>query len=218
MKAILLRIVSALAGMFIVAVSLLIVWGGSFLYLSELRNSLPLWKSAVIVGLLFLATIVPCWVAYKLIRYAIVPRTRTVQIVFLTTVVVGLLGFGVRYELKQRQQVRRQAEYQTTLAAYNQALKPGMTRREVEDYIQTKNANFSHTCCVDSTETAKRHTWDDLVRIGQEEHPWFCSEHNVYVAFQFVDYEGEKVGFQMKDDDLDKLRAVTIYHALEGCL
>jgi hypothetical protein len=219
MKAILLRTISALAGILTVAVGLLIVWGGSLLYLSELTTvPPPLWKSAVIVGLLILAAIASCWVGYKLIRYAIFPLTRAVLSVALVTVAVGLLALGMRYELKQREQIRRQTDYQTALSAYTQALKPGMTRREVEDYIQRKNAKFSHTCCVDSTETAKRHTWDDLVRIGQEEHPWFCSAHNIYIAFQFTDYEQQKAGFQFKDNDLDKLRAVTIYHSLEGCL
>ena len=31
-------------------------------------------------------------------------------------------------------------------------------------------------------------------------------------------YRELKAGFQIKDNDLDKLRAVTIYHSLEGCL
>jgi len=219
MKAIFLRTISALAGILTVAVGLLIVWGGSLLYLSELATEPPpLWKSAVIVGLLILSAIASCWLGYKLIRYAIFPLMRAVLSVALVTVGVCLLALGMRYELMQRERIRRQTDYQAALSAYTQALEPGMTRREVEDYIQRKNAKFSQTCCVDSTETAKRHTWDDLVRIGQEEHPWFCSEHNVYIAFQFNDYEQQKAGFQIKGNDLDKLRAVTIYHSLEGCL
>jgi|SRR5690348_1800882 hypothetical protein len=219
MKAILLRTISALAGILILAVGLAIVWGGSLLYLSEVATvPPPLWKSAVIVGLLALAAIASCWVSYKLIRYAICPLTKTVLSVAIATVAVVLFALGIRYELKHREQIRRQTEYQAALSEYIQALKPGMTRRQVEDYIQSNNAKFTHTCCVDSSETAKRHTWDDLVRIGQEEHPWFCSEHNVYIAFQFTDHEQQNAGFQMEDNDLDKLKAVTIYHSMEGCL
>lgn len=220
MKAILLRVVSAFAGIVIVALSLGLIWGGSFLYLSALRSASPppLWKSAAIVALLVLAFIAPCWVGYKLMRYAFLPWTKKVLIVSLATVAVGLIGLGMRYELKQREQARRQADYQKALTGYTQALKPGMTRRQVEQYIERKGAHFSQTCCVDPREAVKRHTWDDLVKIGQEEHPWFCSEHDVYIAFQFVDYEQGQTGFGMKDNDLDKLRAITIYHTLEGCL
>ena len=219
MKTILLRSISALVGILIVAAGLLVVWGASLVYLSELATvPPPLWKSAVIVGLLILAVIASCWVGYKLILYAFFPLTRAVLSIVIVSVAVGLLAFGMRYELKQRQQTRRRTDYQTALSAYTQALKPGMTRGEVEDYIQSKNARFSRICCVDSTETAKRHTYDDLVWIGQEEHPWFCGEHNVYIAFQFIDYEQQKAGFDIKDNDLDKLRAVTIYHSLERCL
>ena len=28
-------------------------------------------------------------------------------------------------------------------------------------------------------------SWDDLVKIGEESAPWFCSENDVYLAFEF---------------------------------
>jgi hypothetical protein len=71
-------------------------------------------------------------------------------------------------------------------------------------------------CCVDSTETARRDSRDDLVKIGTEDAPWFCSEKNVYVAFQFTDHQ-QRRGMP-KADDLDTLKAVSIYRWLEGCL
>ncbi len=59
---------------------------------------------------------------------------------------------------------------------------------------------------------------DDLVKIGEEEHPWFCSEHFVYVAFQFVDHVQVEKAFSFNDDDSDTLKALSIYHQLGGCL
>jgi len=66
---------------------------------------------------------------------------------------------------------------------------------------------------------SNRSSLDDLVKIGKEDAPWFCSENNVYIAFQFIDREREQaVGFTLHTDDLDSLKSVTIYPWLEGCL
>jgi hypothetical protein len=128
------------------------------------------------------------------------------------------VGMGTRFAVKRRTAQKREAAYQLALSEYQQVLKPGMTRKEVETYLHSKNINFNHTCCIESSETAKRHSWDDLVAIGQEDHPWFCSEHKVYIAFQFIDYKQENTGYSMEDDDLDSLRSISIHHSLEGCL
>ena len=72
-------------------------------------------------------------------------------------------------------------------------------------------------CCVDAMELSKRKSWDDLTRLGEEEAPWFCSENNVYLAFQFIDGSRQQTN-GWKADDLDTLKSITIYHWLEGCL
>jgi hypothetical protein len=41
----------------------------------------------------------------------------------------------------------------------------GMTRKEVEGYLQAKNVERYQMCCVDSREGGRR-SWDDLV--GEE--------------------------------------------------
>jgi ABC-type polysaccharide/polyol phosphate export permease len=73
MKAIVVRIASALTGIFVVTVGLIMARGEFFFYSSELHSLSPppTWKSIVIVGLLLGAVIAPCWLAYRLIRYAI---------------------------------------------------------------------------------------------------------------------------------------------------
>lgn len=120
--------------------------------------------------------------------------------------------------MKKRAAQKREAAYQLALSEYQRVLRPGVTRTEVEGYLRSKNADFSHMCCVEPNDSAKRHTWDDLVKIGEEEHPWFCSEHFVYVAFRFADHVQGENGHSVKDDDSDTLKTVSIFHQLEGCL
>ncbi len=90
-----------------------------------------------------------------------------------------------------------------------------MTRKEVEDYLRTRNAPFRHMCCVDTKQFLKW-VYDDLTKIGQEDAPWFCSEKNVYIAFQFAGNSPHNGGPSAEPTDM--LTAVTIYPWLEGCL
>jgi len=133
---------------------------------------------------------------------------------------LGLLGIAlvivtVRHVLEKRAQERRETAYQVTLNSYTDIFKPGMSRKDVEDYLHSKNIAFRQMCCVDWKSSSK-HTYDDLVRIGQEDTPWFCSENNVYVAFQFTGQRAGNPDWPPTADD--NLTAVTIFHWLEGCL
>ena len=133
-------------------------------------------------------------------------------------IVRALCENPTRLAIKKREAQKKEAAYQSALSEYQRALRPGITRKEAEDYLRAKNANFTQMCCVEPNDLAKRHTWDDLVKIGEEEHPWFCSEHYVYVAFQFADHVQIENGYSMKDDDSDVLKTVSIFHQLGGCL
>jgi hypothetical protein len=127
-----------------------------------------------------------------------------------------LLIIGIRHIVKGQLQKRREVVYQATLQSYQQVLKPGISRKEVEDYLRERKQTFTQSCCVDRKEFPKR-SRDDLVKIGAEDAPWFCSENAVYVAFQFADS-----ALPHKDmwsaDDLDSLKSVAIYRRLEDCL
>lgn len=118
--------------------------------------------------------------------------------------------------MKVRAQEEREAAYSVKLRSFTQLLKPGMTRKEVEGYLRTKNLDFQQMCCVDHSEMGSRSSWDDLTKIGEESPPWFCGEKNVYVAFQFTDH-ARRDGVA-KADDADMLRRVSIYRWLERCL
>jgi hypothetical protein len=131
-------------------------------------------------------------------------------------VAVGLLALGIRHGLKVQQKRKREAAYQSALLSYMQVLKPGMTRKEVEDYLRARNVDFARNCCVVGIQPHPKHSLDDITKVGEESAPWFCSEHYVFVAFQFEDY-GEYKSI-LGADDKDILKSVTIYHQFGGCL
>ena len=133
--------------------------------------------------------------------------------VFIPMIIVGA---SLRYRSQKQAQRKREEAYQMALLSYSGVLKPGSARKSVEDYFRAKNTAFQQMCCVDSTETARRASWDDLVKIGTEDAPWFCSEKTVYVAFQFSDHQ--QLHGVAKAHDLDTLKAVGIYCWLERCL
>jgi len=110
----------------------------------------------------------------------------------------------------RRATVQREAAYQVALQTYSEAVTPGMTRNDVERYFRDNGVHFQQMCCVD-----EKAGLDDLVKIGKEKHPWYCSEHNVYVAFEFT---AGKPADVFSASDADRLRKVTIFHWLEGCL
>ena len=129
--------------------------------------------------------------------------------------VVTLSVVVVRHRSEKRAQQEREAGYQSALRAYSGVLKPGMTRKDVEEYLRTGNVGFSQMCCVEMKDFSK-YVYDDLTKVGQEDAPWFCSEKNVYIAFQFTGQPRNATG--PGADDSDKLRTITIYRWLEGCL
>ena len=134
----------------------------------------------------------------------------------LVLIVVAVGTFGVRHVLEQRAAHQREIAYQSALRSYSERFRPGVTRREVEDYLRARNIRFQQMCCVGHR--LSKNVWDDLTRIGQERAPWYCSENNVYVAFQFGGAERNRVVGSGSADPSDTLKAVSIHHWLEGCL
>jgi len=129
---------------------------------------------------------------------------------------VALLGLGIRHEFKRYAQSKRETAYRSTLQTYSYNLKPGMTRKVVESFLQAKNVDVLHMCCIVFSRTV-RHSWDDIIKIGEEDTPWYCGRHSVYLAFQFNGF-AKLPGYETIDNDLDTLKAITIYHRMEYCL
>jgi hypothetical protein len=124
-------------------------------------------------------------------------------LVLLMTVVTACNAAGPNAQKK------RETAYQATLQSFSDVLKPGMTRKYVEDYLGSKGSSVQPFCCIEDSSV-----FADLLKIGEDKHPWYCSENDVYIAFQFVAVEPRKpwVG------ELDTLKSITIFRRLEGCL
>jgi hypothetical protein len=127
----------------------------------------------------------------------------------LIVALVIAVGLFEHQRRKREAQKRREAGYELALHAYSQALRPGMSRKEVEDYLRAKSVPSLKMCCVGGRNS-------DLVKIGQEDATWFCREVNVYVAFQFDD--GGHHGPYSTANDSNSLEAVTIFDWADGCL
>jgi hypothetical protein len=141
-------------------------------------------------------------------------RRWLLPIALLLAVVVAALV--VRRLSQERAQRKREATYQSALRSYSKDIRAGMTRKQVEDYLEARNVKFRQMCCVDASHRFSTNVYDDLVRIGQEDAPWFCSEKNVYVAFEFTGPERNSSG--RVADSTDMLRTISTYQWLEGCL
>jgi hypothetical protein len=135
------------------------------------------------------------------------------------TVVAGLLavvGFAVRYErrlarekLEEEAHKKREASYEFSLRTYSQALKLGMNRKEVENYLRKKSLPILAICCVGGSES-------DLIKIGQDEDTWFCAENYVYIAIHFDDEARHRAERDADVDDI--LKSITIFHMPGRCL
>jgi hypothetical protein len=108
---------------------------------------------------------------------------------------------------------RREAGYQAQLAGFSETFKPGMTRKEVEDHLRSNGREFRQMCCMWNDK--RKNALDDLTRVGHERAPWNCSEHNVYIGFEFVS-DGTHEFPEAHENDT--LKSIQIYHWLEGCL
>ena len=120
--------------------------------------------------------------------------------------------------LKNERDAGEKLSIKKRCGSYSAAIKTGMTRKQVEEYLAASNISFRQMCCVSPKQFSKGvydNSYDDLVKIGQEDVPFVCIENNVYIAFQFLGSEKDSLP---RADASDKLKDLTIYHWLEGCL
>jgi hypothetical protein len=97
--------------------------------------------------------------------------------------------------------------------SYSQDLKPGMTRKDVEDYFRANKVEFSRGCCAGLNER----TVDDLIEIGTQHFPVPCGDNTYYVAFIFNDQTQHPPVRPMQADDLDTLRSITTFYRVDDC-
>ena len=100
------------------------------------------------------------------------------------------------------------------VASYSQDLKPGMTRKEVEDYFRTNKIQFSQECCVGGSNI---HSLVDLIKIGTQHIPLPCGDTPYYVAFIF-DYHTQHPPVRLLPvDDMDTLRTIAKLSLVDDC-
>jgi hypothetical protein len=131
---------------------------------------------------------------------------RAVPLLCFTILTAYATGGCARYG---RISVQRQAGYQDALRAYSEALEPGATRASVEAYLQNGGAAFRRW-----TGDGAPSAYDDFVKIGSEQPPWFCNERNIYVMFAFKQFNPGYFGHHPGDT----LVGVSLIDKVEGCL
>jgi len=57
-------------------------------------------------------------------------------------VVIAFVLIGIHNVREKRSQQKRNVVYQTALRSYSEVIKPGMTRKEVEDILHARNKVF----------------------------------------------------------------------------
>ena len=124
-------------------------------------------------------------------------------------VLVVLAAVAIRHIWKKHEEKKREIFYQSVLHSYSEDLKPGMTREQVENFLRAKKDQFQQVCC-------DRGSYSDLIKIGQEDAPWYCSENNIYIAFQFNSVAEESA--HPWKDPFDPLESIELLPKLEDCL
>jgi hypothetical protein len=106
---------------------------------------------------------------------------------------------------------KREIGYAVALKTYSEALHPGMTRRDVEAYLRSRNTQFSWVYTAYGGRRESQYA--DTVKIGEEASPWYCSEAYVYIAFEFT-----PAGDVHSQSDSDALQRIEFFRPYTGCL
>jgi hypothetical protein len=127
----------------------------------------------------------------------------------LATVAVAL-SIAVHHWYSLQAQRNRDAIYQRSLQSYLQEFPSGLERKTVEDRLRVNKTQIQQLFNARSL-----NAFTDLVRIGQDPAPWYCSDVGVYIAFDFAATEQHP-----SDDsrDSDVLRRVRLEKHGEECL
>ena len=142
---------------------------------------------------------------------AFVKANKRWRIPLITSTGLVVVTLATRFALEKRSERKRQLVYQTITNRYAEELREGTTRQSVERYLRFQGKEFQRFCCVG----ARTKAWADRVRIGQEQPPFFCSQHNVYVVFVF---DALDPSVEMSRDGNDRLVEVKLYPVSEVCM
>jgi hypothetical protein len=122
---------------------------------------------------------------------------------WLIVAIIGVASaIAVRYVYKKHRAAANTATAQAALLKYSQELRPGLSRNELEGYLREQGASFMQRCSYE-----ERSAFAVLVKVGEEDVPWFCSEWPDYVVFEFAatePHEPHKLLFKPINSDVLK--------------
>jgi hypothetical protein len=127
---------------------------------------------------------------------------RPLALFLMAVALILLLFLGMRvWQARQREE-----GFRSTLRSYEQTLRPGMKRKEVEEYLRSKNIEFSGLA------------QGDITKIGQDVDAitLFCGKPDVFVQFQFFGPMQQQP--QMGADAGDTLNKIEIIRRSSGCI
>jgi hypothetical protein len=134
------------------------------------------------------------------------------KVLWVTAVLlIFLFALAARSEHRSRRAAANHLAIEAALRHFSQALPPGTTREQVKNVLRAQGVAFMQRCCFEPNSP-----FSILVRVGQEETPWYCSEWPDYVAFEFSTSEGPHRATDILDSDVLKLVHLTSNG--EGCL
>jgi hypothetical protein len=126
----------------------------------------------------------------------------------LVVIVAGIaIWLGVHALLKRA----RDVAFEQKLRSYTEALSPGSTRKRVEDELRRRGTLYGRVYGFDRT-----NAYADLVKIGSESAPWYCSHNNIYIKFQFDAADPGLSGVSQSGSDV--LRSIAVTPWLQDCL
>lgn len=126
-------------------------------------------------------------------------------------IVAASSALAIRQVNKKRRISANAAAIHAALIHYEQDLKPGLNRKEVKDYLRVHGIGFGERCC-----NVPKGAFSIVVRVGEEEVPWYCSSWPDYVSFDFIPTEAHGSPFQSLNSDV--LKEVQLTSNGEGCL
>jgi hypothetical protein len=132
-------------------------------------------------------------------------------VVAAVVVVLAASAYLIRARVQSNAEKSREAYYEWKLREYAQRFNAGLTRREVEAQLRAGRIPFHQLCCVH----AHGSVLTDLVKIGEDKGPWYCSGIWVNVAFDFHPTEAHD---PLGAADTDVLDQVSMFRETDGCL
>jgi len=130
----------------------------------------------------------------------------------LSLVAALLLLAGCAVRTPEQQTKHDDVHYSSARSPYLRDLKPGASRKEVEDYLRARNIKFTHACCAATylNSHLSNRAFDDWIPLRDETRPWPCGTADVSIAFVFKHLLPDN-GPRFTSDDTDILEGIHIY-------